>query len=736
MAGYIYKFWRSKKEAPSLLKTRPLRQKARTAIIAVASLTVIVTAFIFLPPLAKADITENLLGHWNFDEGSGTTAADSSGNGNTGNLVGNVTWVPGHNGGTAVQFDGIGAQSTASETVNVGIGTGLGAIPMHTLSAWVKFEPGYVGGGQWANIIGRTSGFNFPYMLYINASGRLRAHIMQSNGGVRLVDSAAAVPTGQWVHVMQMADGNRLRIFINGVEDPNSTTYDGTMANFPAANTYIGQDTREYVLKGAIDDARIYSRALTSDEISGLANGQVRYRKTVSPVVTTITPGQTFTYTVTVENTGGLDLTGLSFTDDLSDVVDDATYNNDVSASSGTASFNGPDEISWSGNLNVGQTATITYSLTMNDPATGNGTLKNSIVGTGPGSNCTADPAVDPDCMSLSPLPVLSSQKTLVSPTNPNAGDMATYSFTITNTGAAGVSYVSAADDMSGMLDDATYNNDAVASSGNLEYDPVTKRLSWNGSLAASGNAGDSVTVTYTINVNGADTILGDARLNNALITPDCPNPAIFDTSDPNYEANCVTSTPITAWTASKTRTTNGALQPGQTVDYTITVKNTGAVDLTGIDAPTVTDDMTDVVDDAVYNDDVSATTGTPTFSNPSLNWTGDLNAGQTAVITYSTTIKQQEELVNSTLVNTLAGSMNCPAVPITDPNDPNFNADCAVITQISPDATPAPTPDTNDTPANESNSLADTGESTLPHVLIAGIVIFLGFVIASRRLS
>jgi len=45
----------------------------------------------------------DLVGHWMLDEGSGTTAADSSGNGNDGTLLNNPdledpTWIVGING--------------------------------------------------------------------------------------------------------------------------------------------------------------------------------------------------------------------------------------------------------------------------------------------------------------------------------------------------------------------------------------------------------------------------------------------------------------------------------------------------------------------------------------------------------------------------------------------------------------------------------------------------------------
>ena len=64
--------------------------------------------FFFQFHTASADITTGLVGYWTFDEGSGTTAVDSSGNGNTGTLNGSMTgndWVPGKY-GSSLDFDG------------------------------------------------------------------------------------------------------------------------------------------------------------------------------------------------------------------------------------------------------------------------------------------------------------------------------------------------------------------------------------------------------------------------------------------------------------------------------------------------------------------------------------------------------------------------------------------------------------------------------------------------------
>src|SRR5438128_1306826 len=65
-------------------------------------------AAVFLAFGAQAAQASNLGGYWHFDEGEGVTAADSSGNGNTGTVIG-ANWVSGRFAG-ALGFDGLGAK--------------------------------------------------------------------------------------------------------------------------------------------------------------------------------------------------------------------------------------------------------------------------------------------------------------------------------------------------------------------------------------------------------------------------------------------------------------------------------------------------------------------------------------------------------------------------------------------------------------------------------------------------
>ncbi|MFJ3877130.1 hypothetical protein ACIPW5_06695 [Streptomyces sp. NPDC090077] len=100
-----------------------------------------------------------------------------------------------------------------------------------------------------------------------------------------------------------------------------------------------------------------------------------------------VNPGDTITYTVQVTNTGTAVANG-DFTDDLSGILDDATLvPGSVTATSGTAEVTGTD-LNWTGVLVGGATATITYQVTVNDPATGDQSLANTVAPTAEGGTC------------------------------------------------------------------------------------------------------------------------------------------------------------------------------------------------------------------------------------------------------------------------------------------------------------------------------------------------------------
>ena len=352
-------------------------------------------------------------------------------------------------------------------------------------------------------------------------------------------------------------------------------------------------------------------------------------------------PGDVVTYTVSVTNTGTADYTSTApatVTDDLSKVLDDATY---VAGSASDGAVVNNTTLTWAGPLAVGTPQTITYQVKVGPAGTGDGTLTNTVEGDPDNGGDCAAPG---DCTTSNPVQAFSVVKT-ADATEVTPGSTVTYTITVKNTGAA--DYTAAApasftDDLSAVLDDATYNNDATA--GAAYAAPV---LSWSGALPV----GQTVTVTYSVTVDDPDN--GDKHLDNTVVTPPgdgggCP-PGSTD-------AACTVQIPSGSYTVSKAAS-SASTTPGGKITYTVTVRNTGAVAYTAQNPASFSDDLTNVLDDATYNDDAS---NGATYTAPTLAWSGELAVGQTVEVTYSVTVNKPDtgnhRLVNGVIPTTPGG--------------------------------------------------------------------------------
>jgi uncharacterized repeat protein (TIGR01451 family) len=432
-------------------------------------------------------------------------------------------------------------------------------------------------------------------------------------------------------------------------------------------------DTGDKILSNAVvpgDTGRCEAGECTTQVPSGA------YTVAKTSNAATTTPGGTVTYTVTVTNTGQIaytDAKPASFTDDLSKVLDDATYNGD--ATNG-ATVSG-STLSWQGALAIGASTTITYSVTVNDPDTGDHTLTNVVVPNGPGGDCETVGG----CTTTTQVASYATKKT-VDAASVSPGGTVTYTVTVTNTGQ--VAYTDAApatftDDLSQVADDATYNGDATNGAtvqGNT--------LSWSGALAV----GATTTITYSFTVN--DPATGDKILTNAVVPGeggDCVTPG-----------DCGTTTNVASFTTTKTAD-KSTVKQGDTVRYTVTVTNTGQAAYTDAKPAGFTDDLSKVTDDAAYNNDGSVTysagssAANPTLAGTTLSWSGPLQVGEIATITYSVTVNTPDTgdhvLTNAVLPTGDGGDCDPEGSCTTDTGVSSYSVDKTVdATTVVPGAT------------------------------------------------
>jgi large repetitive protein len=409
------------------------------------------------------------------------------------------------------------------------------------------------------------------------------------------------------------------------------------------SNPYTGNGTLAFTLTSPTTGTNCpaggtESRCTVSVPVSALTITQ-------AASVPAAAPGTVVGYTVTVTNSGAVAYTGATFTDPLAGVLDDAAYNGNAAATSGSVSYASPN-LTWAGSLAAGASATITFSVTINNPDTGNRVLTSTITSGTAGSNCPAG-GTDPRCTATVNVMVLTITNT-VNTVSATPGSTVQYTITVVNSGTASYTGASITDSLSGLLDDATYNGDATASAGSLSY--TSPNLTWTGNLAAGATA----TITFTATVNNPDT--GNRILATLITSAAAGSNCAAGSTSPS----CATTVPVAVLTMTNVAST-GTTTPGAVVRYTVTVANTGQVALSDI---TFSLPLAGVLDDASYGNDAGASAGLVSFTSPVLSWTGDLDPGQSATITFSVTVNNPDagdKVLASTLTSATPGS-TCPA--------------------------------------------------------------------------
>jgi len=220
----------------------------------------ILVLFLIWPSISRADIASGLQLWWKFDEGSGSTALDASGNVNSGSFVNSPAYVTGKIGPYALSFDGSTQGVTVSNSSSIDV---TGAI---TLSMWL-----YPTSCASAFQIPIWKEQQFTFALQ-NVSGVCEiSYADSSDFNYGDFGSYGNVSTNAWHLITVTKDGSNLvSIYLDG-SLVTSKTY-GSAITGTTNPLYVSKwpDGASYWFPGYIDDVRIYNRALLAADVAQL----------------------------------------------------------------------------------------------------------------------------------------------------------------------------------------------------------------------------------------------------------------------------------------------------------------------------------------------------------------------------------------------------------------------------------------------------------------------------------
>lgn len=230
-------------------------------------------------PSPASAINQGLMGHWTFDEPSGTRAADSSGNHLDAVLSNGAAFGPGRI-GNALVLDGVDDQ------VNVLASPLLTMTNACSVAAWIKpkpvagkyrgriFEHGGISSSPWLDYNLNLDNYNAPYVA---------CEVQNSVQKISMVQTPSVL-WNEWCHAAFTWDGATVTIYLNG-KACDSKAAPGTIHTNNSLSTigYRNAPAQQF-FGGMIDDLRVYSRSLDAAEVATLAS-----MKSAAPATVTLT---------------------------------------------------------------------------------------------------------------------------------------------------------------------------------------------------------------------------------------------------------------------------------------------------------------------------------------------------------------------------------------------------------------------------------------------------------------
>jgi len=217
------------------------------------------------------DIDPSLVGWWTFDEGSGTVAKDVSGRSVDATFFGEPKWDKDG------QHRGILLFDPSDDSDDYVFIDGSFNLPVYTMAVWFRVDDG---SGQRDILSAYAPGVQHGILLELQADGTLRYlhRYPLGTGGGNNIYTTTTYDDGAWYHAAMVKSADQITLYINGQEVGSAAD----SSEFNPGDTFgvalgILDDERgaARLFPGAMDDVRIYNRALSQDEIQTIMQAEV-----------------------------------------------------------------------------------------------------------------------------------------------------------------------------------------------------------------------------------------------------------------------------------------------------------------------------------------------------------------------------------------------------------------------------------------------------------------------------
>jgi glucose/arabinose dehydrogenase/PKD repeat protein/chitodextrinase len=224
------------------------------------TITVPSTAQSYTASYSLASAPSGLAAAWGFNEASGTTAADASGNNNTATLVGGPARVAGKY-GNALSFDQVNDYLSVPNSTSLNFGGNAA-----TLSMWIN--PGSISGDS--VVLGKfwNTNMSSPYYQYgLELSGGKPQFHIGTSAGLAGAGMDTALALNQWTHLAVVFNGTTAEFYINGTMVSSKSLLASITARGMALRMAADASTGQFY-KGLLDNVRVYNRALSGTEVT------------------------------------------------------------------------------------------------------------------------------------------------------------------------------------------------------------------------------------------------------------------------------------------------------------------------------------------------------------------------------------------------------------------------------------------------------------------------------------